>query len=635
MYIDSTDKEGLHHLPWEIIDNSVDESLAGFCDTITVTLNPKGMPNKSISIEDNGRGMPVDIHPIHGISGVALIFTKLHSGGKFDNSTYKVSGGLHGVGAAVTNALSKELIVTVYKKGNVYRQKFQYGVPDSEIEIIDKCDPNKTGTNIYFLPDEQIFYHAAEECDLEFDFNLIAERLKLTSYLNKGLKLTLRNEKEGQEQEKVFYSENGIADIVLDGVNDKKNMLIEKPIFFTSKDTVQGYKIPIHLEMDFSFTSEKLWFGSNVSSFVNNIKTKDGGTHLIGLKQAFVRVVNEYVKVLEKFTKIEIEDILDGTNMAISLRMSEVQFGGQTKQSLTSPEARPFVYNSIKDHLTAFFEENPEFAKNFVNKCIDAKNARERFEKAKIEIRRDNKYQSIGGLADKLADCQSTNMEETELFLVEGDSAGGSAKQGRDRRTQAILPLRGKVLNTGKADNIRIENSKEIMILKTVLGTGMGEDFNIDKLKYGKVILLMDADVDGSHIALLLITLFSGQMFKLLESGRVYLACPPLFKATNKRAKTKKGGDTFYLDQEALDKAFPDGIPSNIEISRFKGLGEMNPDQLRDTTMNPATRKLQRLILTQETKEQCLKTIENLMGSDVKPRKTFLNENAQFANLNL
>ena len=632
MYIDSTDKAGLHHLPWEIIDNSVDEALAGYCNEIEVIINPKNMPNKSMSVRDNGRGMPVDVHPEEGISGVAVIMTKLHSGGKFDNSSYKVSGGLHGVGAAVTNALSEILDVEVRRNGKIYKQSFAYGEPQGDIKVIGSCNESETGTLVSFFPDAQIFSHAEEECDLEFDFEMIAERLKLTSYLNKGLTLKLTDERENKTE--VFYSENGINDIVTEGVINVEKVINEKPFYFNAEGVYDVYAGKLEMDVEFSFVVEKEYFKNKMSTFVNNIKTKDGGTHLTGLNQAFVRVVNEYAKgQMDYHQKLEIGDILEGSHIALSLKISDPQFGGQTKQSLTTPEARPFIYNSVKDNLSVYMEENPDFAKSFVQKCILAKSARERIEKAKIEVRRDTGFQAIGALASKLADCQSKDLEETELFLVEGDSAGGSAKQGRDRRTQAILPLRGKVLNSGKADDSRIYLSKEIMTLRKAIGTDMGEEFNIEKLRYGKIILLMDADVDGSHIALLLLTLFSKKMLKLIEDGRIYLACPPLYKTTNKRSK--KSGDIYYQDQKALDDAFPDGIPDYIDVSRFKGLGEMEPEQLWDTTMNKETRKLQRLVITEETKEQCLQVLEDLMGSDVAPRKLFLEENAKYAELDL
>jgi DNA gyrase subunit B len=636
MYIGGTDKRGLHHLPWEIIDNSVDEAMAGYCDLITVTLDPKGKPANSMLITDNGRGMPVDIHPEEGISGVELIFTKLHGGGKFDGGSYNFSGGLHGVGAAVANALSTNLDVTVRKNGTIYEQCFSHGHPVDNIKAIGSCDESNNGSDVFFLPDEKIFADAKEECNLNFDYALIAERLKLTSYLNKGLKIQLKHEGVGNEKEDTYYSKNGISDIVLDNVKNKEKMIFEEPINFKDSDTVEGNDGSVYMEMELSFMAEKEWFQSGIRAFVNTIETKDGGTHITGLNQALVKIVNDYAKAEMDFhQKLDIFDILEGTNIALSLKMSEVQFSSQTKERLTSSAARPFVYNTVKNNFHSYFEENPVIAKEFVKKCILAKTARERLEKAKIDVRRDTGMQAVGGLAHKLADCQSNDMEECELFLVEGESAGGSAKQGRERIFQAILPLKGKVLNTGKADDIRIYNSKEIMILRKAIGTDMGEEFNMEKLRYGKIILLMDADVDGSHIALLLLTLFSKKMLPLLESGRLYLACPPLFRAINKRSKAKKGGDKYYADQDAVDIDYPDGVPDHIEIQRFKGLGEMNPDQLWDTTMNPETRKLQRIQLTPENKDESLQVLENLMGDDVEPRKAFLQENAKYAEIDL
>jgi DNA gyrase subunit B len=631
MYIDSTDKVGLHHLPWEIIDNSVDESLAGHCSEIIVTINPENMPENSISIEDNGRGMPVDFHEGEGISGVELIMTKLHGGAKFDNSSYKTSGGLHGVGAAVTNALSTYLSVIVKRDGKIYKQEFSCGIPKDNIQEIGTYDGDSSGTIVSFKPDPEIFKHAMEECNLEFDFEIISKKLKLNSYLNKGLKLVIRDLKSNKHNE--FLSENGIVDIVLEGIKNEEKLITPKPFYLHSEETINYDKgDPLYLDLELSCSFEKEFFSNNISTFVNNIHTKDGGTHLIGMKTAFTKVINDYAKgSLDYHEKLEIDDILEGANIALSIKLSEAQFGGQTKQTLTSKEARPFVYNSLKDELSKYFEENPEIAKGIVNKAISAKRARERLEKAKIEVRRETGMSAVGALANKLADCSSKDMEKCEIFLVEGDSAGGSAKQGRDRKYQAILPLRGKVLNSGKASESQIYQSKEIMTLRKAIGTDMGEDFDIKKLKYGKIILLMDADVDGSHIALLLLTLFSKKMIELIEHGRIYIACPPLFSARNNRSK--KGHTKYYVNQEAIDKDYPEGIPDYIDIGRFKGLGEMNPDQLWATTMNPENRVLQKLILNDENKELCLSVIEDLMGDEIEPRKKFLEENAKYAEI--
>lgn len=631
MYIGSTDKKGLHHLVWEIVDNSVDEALAGYCNDIKVIINPEGFPENSISISDNGRGMPIDIHEEEGVSGVELIVTKLHSGGKFDNSSYKVSGGLHGVGAAVTNALSDILEIKVRRDGVCYKQTFERGVRKTDLLVVGDCDKDNNGTTVTFLPDETMFKHAVEECEMKFDFDMIAKRLELTSYLNKLLKLSVTDNKTGRTES--FYSKNGLNDIVLKSIKSEDKLINKEPFYFSDEEVID-YPVgdSLSMEVEFSCSFENEFFGNNILTFVNSVATKEGGTHLIGMKNAFVKVFNDYAKTEVDFhEKLEIDDILEGASIAISLKMSEVQFGGQTKQSLTSPEARTFIYSKLKENFTSYLEENPEIAKNLIEKAIYSKKTREKIEKAKVEVRRDSGTKSVGGLASKLADCSSKDMEKCEIFVVEGDSAGGSAKQGRDRKYQAILPLRGKVLNTNKAENLKINKSKEILILAKALGTDMGENFNIEKLRYGKIILLMDADVDGSHIALLLMTLFTEKMMPLLEEGRIYIACPPLFSAKNGRSKSSK--TKYYTDQKAIDLDYPDGVPEHITIGRFKGLGEMNPKELYETTMNPEKRTLQRLKLTEENKEDALKVIDELMGDDVSKRKLFLDENAQYAKI--
>ncbi len=624
MYIGGTGEKSLHHMIWEIVDNSVDEALAGHCNEITVELSPAGYPENAIKITDNGRGMPIDIHPTEGISGIEIIFTKLHGGGKFDNSNYASSGGLHGVGASVVNALSELLEVTVKRNGKIYRQSFSKGLTIKDLEVIGELsDPSETGTEIVFVPDGTVMTVALEECGLKFNYKTVRERLKYTSYLNKKLMLKLNDNNTNETDS--FYSENGIVDWVVQFVKNEEK-LINPEVFYIGDEGGTDYGQFQSAEI--AFTSETENYGTMIKTFVNNINTFDGGKHLIGFRNAFKKVVTDYAKnQMDKHDVLDMEDILEGCNVIISMRMSNPEYDGQTKDSLTSSAAQKYIYALVKERFEQYFEENPEFSKRFVNKCLLAKSAREKSEKMKSQTRKELANSSLGALPGKLAHCKSKIPAESELFLVEGDSAGGSAKQGRNREFQAILPLKGKILNTRKAEESKILKSQEILNLVIALGTDFGNNFNIEKLKYHKIILLMDADVDGSHIKMLACTLFFSKLRPLLLNGYVYVAKPPLYVLTNRKNSNKE----YFLNEEELNKKYPNGIPSHIDKGRFKGLGEMNPEQLWDTTMNPETRLLERITI--EDVELSELMVENLMGDNVQPRKDYLELNADKADI--
>lgn len=619
MYIGGKDEKAQHHMVWEIVDNSVDESLAGYCDEITVELNPEGYPENAIKIVDNGRGMPIDIHPEEKISGIEIIFTKLHGGGKFNNNNYASSGGLHGVGASVVNALSDFLEVTVSRNGNLYRQTFSKGLTVKDLTIIGKSpDPLKTGTQVVFVPDGEIMDVALEECGLKFNYDTIKERLKYTAYLNKKLKLVLIDKKNNKED--IFYSENGVVDWIKKFVKKEEKLITPEPFHIDDKNATD-YKQ--YMAAEISFIAELENYGTTIKTYVNNINTHLGGKHLIGFRNALKKVVTDYAKnEMNKHESLELEDILEGCSVIISMRMAEPEYNGQTKESLTSSEAQSYVYNLTKNQFTSYFEENPDIAKKFVTKCLIAKAAREKSEKMKSQTRKELATSSLGSLPGKLAHCRSNKPEECEIFIVEGDSAGGSAKQARDKQMQAVLPLKGKILNTRKAQDSKILNSQEILNLVIALGTDFGENFNIEKLKYHKVILLMDADVDGAHIKMLAMTLFFSKLRPLITNGYIYIAKPPLFVLNNRKTSKKE----YYLNEEMIQEKYPNGIPSHIDKGRFKGLGEMNPEELWETTMNPETRILERITI--EDMELSELMVENLMGDDVQPRKEYLEQNA-------
>jgi len=619
MYIGSTDRKGLHHLVWEIVDNSVDEALAEYCDEIKISLN-----GREITVSDNGRGIPVSTHQGEGVSAATLVFTVLHAGGKFGGGGYKTSGGLHGVGASVTNALSEWLVVQVKRDGFLWEQKFARGKIVTDLVKVRALEANEsTGTIVSFKPDEEIF---GEDCNdqggMDFDFATIASRLKRTSYLTKGLSLVIE---EGARKER-YYSENGLKDMISEQLSPEPDSNITDVL--TGSDTEND----VFIELAFAFTKK---YDRSLKSFVNNIDTRDGGTHETGFTQALTFVVNEYAqKNLDINKNFSADDIMEGMRAAISLRLVDPKFVGQTKDKLSSSEARKAVYSFTKRMFSEYLEQTPDIAKVLVNRAISAQKAKEAALKSREKVRRESVMNSLGTLPGKLADCQTKDLEKSELYIVEGDSAGGSAKQGRDRNFQAILPLRGKVLNTEKSDLDKLENSEQIQNLVSALGTGIGDDFNVEKLRYGKIIIMTDADVDGSHIAVLLLTFFVRYMPELLRQGRVYLATPPLFrlKRTGGKAESR-----YYFSDEEIEKDFPnskDGI-KGWDKSRFKGLGEMDPEQLWETTMSPETRLLQRVAFNESNEQRALADFDMLMGKEVPPRRQFLEENAKNANIDI
>ena len=601
MYIGSTSQRGLHHLVYEIVDNAIDEAMAGFCKNIEVVIHK----DNSVTVIDDGRGIPVDIHPKLGKSGVEVVFTVLHAGGKFNERVYKVSGGLHGVGASVVNALSRYLEVEVYRDGKVYYQRYERGRPTCELKVIGTTD--KTGTEVTFLPDDEIFE------TIEFDGDVILQRLRELAFLNKGIRIVFLDEREKNPKPVELKYDGGIAEFVK-FLNRNKEVLHKDPIY------IEGEKNDILIEVAIQYTED---FGENIYSFANNIATIDGGTHLIGFKTAVTKAVNEYAKkhnLTKGDTQLLGEDIRDGMTAIVSVKIHEPQFEGQTKTKLGNSEARWAVENLVSEKLAAFLEENPDVSKKIIDKAILAAKAREEAKKAReLVIKRKSALDS-SNLPGKLADCSEKDPAKCEIFIVEGDSAGGSAKQGRDRRYQAILPLWGKMLNVEKASQDKIYSNDKLLPLIQALGVGIGNDIDLKKLRYHKVIIMADADVDGSHIRTLLLTFFYRYMRPLIENGHIYIAQPPLYKIT-------KGKQVRYAyNEKELQKILQE--MKDAQVQRFKGLGEMNAQELWETTMDPARRILLRVEIEDAVMAEEIFTI--LMGDRVEPRREFIEKNAKY-----
>lgn len=601
MYIGSTDKKGLHHLLQEVIDNSIDEHLAGFCSKIIVILHK----NNSATVVDNGRGIPTDIHPEEKKSGVEVALTILHAGGKFDKNTYKVSGGLHGVGVSVVNALSSNLKVEVKQYGKIFYQEYDHGTPLSDLAIIGECKEEETGTSVTFISDEAIF------TEREFDFNIITTRLRELAFLNPGLEIILIDEREEELKEKQFIFHGGICDFVR-YLNEGKEVLNKDPMYI--KKEQNGVVVELALQWNNGY-AESLF------SYANNIQTPDGGTHVTGFSTALTRVTNTYLKK-RKMSNIALtgEDIREGLTVIISLKVPNPQFEGQTKAKLGNSEIKGLVDSVAFDFLSMYFEENPSIAKIIIDKCLLSYQAREAARKAR-ELTRRKGVLSGGGLPGKLIDCQEQDVSKCELFLVEGDSAAGTGVAARDRKYQAILPLRGKILNVEKARLDKIFKSQEILNIISALGTGIGEEFDLKKLRYYKIIILTDADTDGRHICCLLLTFFYRHAKQLIENENIFVAQPPLFKVL-------KGKQSFYArDEKALDEAMQD-LGDNVVVLRFKGLGEMDSHELQETVMDQEKRTLKQITIEDAVEADHMFSV--LMGEDVEPRKEFIVTNAKF-----
>ena len=608
MYIGSTSSRGLHHLVYEIVDNAVDEALAGFCDTIHVTINP----DNSVTVTDNGRGIPVGINHKSGLPAVEVVFTVLHAGGKFGGGGYKVSGGLHGVGASVVNALSVWLEVEICHEGKVYRQRYERGKVAKKLEVIGECEPGKTGTKVTFLPDGEIFETTI------FDYSILQQRFREMAFLTKGLKIVLRDERPQEPIEKTFHYEGGIKEFV-EYLNRSTTPLYEQIIY--CEGIVNNVSVEVAMQHNDSYNE-------NSYGFVNNITTPEGGTHIVGFRNALTKTFNDYARknklLKDNEPNLTGEDIREGLTAIISVKIEDPQFEGQTKQKLGNSEARGAVDNVVSEQLQIFLEQNPQVAKVTVEKSVMAQRAREAARKARDLTRRKSALDSMS-LPGKLADCSDKNPEKCEIYIVEGDSAGGSAKTARDRATQAILPLRGKILNVEKARLDRIYGNAEIKAMITAFGTGIHEDFDISKLRYHKIIIMTDADVDGAHISTLLLTFMYRFMPDLIKEGYVYLAQPPLYKLErNKKV-------WYAYSDEELDSILQEvGRDNNNKIQRYKGLGEMDAEQLWDTTMDPEHRVLLRVTMDDETASELDLTFTTLMGDKVEPRREFIEENAQY-----
>ncbi len=612
MYIGTTASRGLHHLVYEIVDNSVDEALAGFCDHIEVTINE----DNTIVVQDNGRGIPVDVNHKSGLTGVEVVFTILHAGGKFGGGGYKVSGGLHGVGASVVNAISEWLEVQVTRGGKVYQQRYERGKVCYALKEVGTAPENATGTRVYFKPDAEIFRETTV-----FEYNVLKQRLREMAFLTKGLRITLTDMRvpEGEDPIKqTFHYEGGISEFV-QYLNKSKNALYGDIMYF------EGNKNNVQVEVSFQHNDS---YNESIYTFVNNINTPEGGTHLEGFKAALTKTFNDYARANKMLKDNEEnltgEDIREGLTAIISVKIEDPQFEGQTKQKLGNSEARGAVASVVGEQLTYFLEQNPSVAKQILEKAILAQRARDAARKARDLTRRKSALDGLG-LPGKLADCSDKDPKNCEIFIVEGDSAGGSAKTARSRATQAILPLRGKILNVEKARVDRIYGNAEIKAMITAFGTGIHDDFDISKLRYDKIIIMTDADVDGAHIATLMLTFLYRFMPQLIKEGHVYLAQPPLYKLE----KNKKVW--YAYSDEELNKILTDvGRDQNNKIQRYKGLGEMDPEQLWETTMDPERRVLLRVNIDEESESDIDVTFTTLMGDKVEPRREFIEKNAKF-----
>ena len=608
MYIGSTSSRGLHHLVYEIVDNAVDEALAGYCDTVEVTINK----DNSITVIDNGRGIPVGINHKAGIPAVEVVFTILHAGGKFGGGGYKVSGGLHGVGASVVNALSTWLEVTIYHEGKIYRQRYERGKTIYKLKVIGDCDSEKTGTMVTFHPDPEIFEETV------FDFHPLKHRFREIAFLTKGLKIIAKDNRGEEPKETVFHYEGGIREFV-QYLNKSTTALYEEILYF--EGTKDGVMVEVAMQHNDSYTE-------NTYGFVNNITTPEGGTHVVGFRNALTKTFNEYARknklLKDSDANLSGEDIREGLTAIISVKIEDPQFEGQTKQKLGNSEARGAVDNIVANQLEIYLEQNPAVAKIIIEKSVLSQRARDAARKARDLTRRKTALEGMS-LPGKLADCMDKDQSKCEIYIVEGDSAGGSAKTARSRATQAILPLRGKILNVEKARLDRIYANAEIKAMITAFGTGIHEDFDISKLRYNKIIIMTDADVDGAHIATLLLTFLYRFMPELIKQGHVYLAKPPLFKI--ERNKKVYYAYSEKEQDEILNEIGRDG---NNRIQRYKGLGEMDAEQLWETTMDPERRILLKVVMDEETSSEVDLTFKTLMGDKVEPRREFIEENARY-----
>ena len=607
MYIGTTSERGLHHLVWEIVDNSVDEALAGYCDKIEVKI----LPDNIIEVVDNGRGIPTDIHPKYGKSALEIVLTVLHAGGKFENDNYKVSGGLHGVGVSVVNALSEWLEVEVRKAGVIHYQKYHRGKPEEDVKIIGSCDENEHGTIVRFKADAEIFE------TLIYNYFTLSNRLKELAYLNKGLTITLSDLRKDEKKEETYKFDGGILDFLNEIVKDDTTV-IEKPFYISSEQDNVG------VDVTFTYTTSQ---NEVIYSFVNNINTHEGGTHVQGFRTALTKVINDVGKaqglLKDKDGKLMGNDIREGVVGIVSTKIPQPQFEGQTKGKLGNSEVSGIVNTIVSNSLKIFLEDNPNITKIIIEKILNSKKAREAAQKARELVLRKSVLE-VGSLPGKLADCTSKKAEECEIFIVEGDSAGGSAKQGRDRYNQAILPLRGKIINVEKAGLHKSLESSEIRAMVTAFGTSIGETFDISKLRYGKIILMTDADVDGAHIRTLILTFLYRYMIDLIYAGNVYIACPPLYKVSSGKQIVYAYNDLEL--KNVLGQMNQDN--KKYTIQRYKGLGEMNPEQLWETTMNPDGRLLLKVSIDNAREADML--FDKLMGDKVEPRREFIEEHAEY-----